>query len=221
MSSKHQSTGTADERSDTEFDSFENGAARSRLAREAKIGLGVIFLLLVVFAVVFCTRLPSADEDPAAAAAASEANDDGKPAVEPFESGPSLGGPSQPTFLAAKAGTNLRSVPGGAVPQAPSPNMDSWRVMAEDGLAREKGAGATSPAPPSLTPNLVTAMPADRYAGYRGAWEDEPSGSDAPADNEQPSTPSQYSSTQAGSSGAPFRAARDLQKSLAFRQGGS
>ncbi|MFH1923722.1 MAG: hypothetical protein ABIP48_28005, partial [Planctomycetota bacterium] len=62
MSKKHLSMETGNNLSDAEFDTFDDGTTRSRMAREAKIGMGVIFILLIVFGIVLYSRLPTGDD---------------------------------------------------------------------------------------------------------------------------------------------------------------
>ena len=70
MSKRSQAEDPADERLDTDFESFdeEENTQRSRMARELKIGLVAIFALVVVLSVVLYNRLSPAKEGPAASA---------------------------------------------------------------------------------------------------------------------------------------------------------
>jgi len=165
---------TGNNLSDAEFDTFDDGTTRSRMAREAKIGMGVIFILLIVFGIVLYSRLPTGDDTSAAEAeaeaAGSETEDSGKPAADPLETGPSLADPSRPTFLEAKVGS------AGAGNQAPSSDPDPWRMRTAESFAPKSNSG-TADASSSSIRDLVPVKPADRYAGYRGS----PTGGDASA----------------------------------------
>jgi len=190
---------TGNNLSDAEFDTFDDGATRSRMAREAKIGMGVIFILLIVFGIVLYSRLPTGDDTSAAEAeaeaAGSETEDSGKPAADPLETGPSLADPSRPTFLEAKVGS------AGAGNQAPSSDPDPWRMRTAESFAPKSNSGtADASSSSSSIRDLVPVKPADRYAGYRGSptggdasagWASEQSSGESPPPRAGPTLPSQ------------------------------
>lgn len=185
MSKKSQSTGTDDERSQCDFDPFDERPRRSRFAKEARIGLGVIFVLLVVLGVVLYQQMTGVDQSPSASAEAESSEAEGEETSAP--KGPQSESPapewSQPRVIAAKAGSS------DAAQKDPTSNLDSWRVTVEDSNA---DTAAQSPSP-SFMPKLVAATPSGRYSDHR---------STQTADNREPYDSFRRSSTQAVAGGA-------------------
>lgn len=163
MSNKSESIGAEDQRSQCDFDPFDERPRRSRLAREARIGLGIIFVLLVVLGVVLYRQMTGADQSAAASA------EDGSPAPEAEEtatsSGPDAKTPapewSQPRVIEAKAGSS------DVAEMDPAAKLDSWSLTVEDGQAHQSNADAAARSPsPSFMPKLVAPTPTSRYSGY-------------------------------------------------------
>jgi len=177
MSEKHESAGTADERLETDFGPFDENTGRSRMAREAKIGLAVIFILLVIFGVVLYNRLTGADESPEASAGAttSEAEGGGQSASQKSEPGSTPANWGQSTIAAAQPGSDE------ALPGALSTNEERWGGVDENSEPTESDVGATPQlSPPSFMPNLVEATPSGRYSGDARVGGSEAAGSAGP-----------------------------------------
>ena len=195
MSKNDELGDPADERLDTDFESFEEERQRSRMAKELKIGFGVIFVLLVVLAVVLYNRFSPAKESPAASAEAQGEELQEAPKFDPGASQPetSPAGWSPPTIVPAMAGPEGPS-PGAPSPDAPPPSLDLWSAPVEDSRVAKDSPDATPPlSPSSLAPKLVSVAAADRYASYGDA---EQAGAATPASQVLPSA-----SVEAGETG--------------------
>jgi LysM repeat protein len=163
MSKKDHSNETFDERPDDDFLPFDETGNRSRMAKEAKIGLGVIFILLIVLGFVVYDRMMRPDEAPEATAEAgsSETDNEGTAAPEqPKPESPPIDWNRQ-TVMDAKSGS-------GAAKTAQSRKLDSRGLTVEDGQAPKAGAASTAAASPrSNMPRLVAPTPSDRYSNQR------------------------------------------------------
>ena len=129
------------------------------MGKETKIGLAVIFILLVVFGVVLFNRMNGTSEDPAAAVADGEtkagSNDNEQSSGKETEGTDSPAGSSEASTVAAD--------------QYASADLNQWSGVSQEGETTS-GVGQ-SPAvssPPSFMPKPVTADSAGRYGGYGG-----------------------------------------------------
>ncbi len=230
-----QNSEAGDERPEEDFESYEEDyddtrdedqgdAGRSRMAREAKIGLGVIFVLLVVFGGFVYNRMTSADDGAEAAAAttgsgteANEAAASQKPDAESLA----------PLWTGAAVSANDGST---ETAQNDSPTgPGSWGAVSGAEQTGESGSGISVPSsPPSFPPKLVTVPPAGRYAGYPGMQSaDLPAGASpidqtakTPSTDNQPhnplpsaSSPTTSDHEQAGMAEAADAAGPDLSRS--------
>ena len=166
MSKRDRASDPDDERLETDFEPFDEQRQRSRMARELKIGMTVIFALVVVLAVVLYNRLSPAKESPAASAEGQSESLPEAPKFNPGspepESPPSAWSP--PTIVPALAGPQDPSLAG------PGPHVDAGSAAAEESRAATSNLDVkTLLSPPAPAPKLPSAAPADRYAGYRGA----------------------------------------------------
>jgi len=161
MSKKRESIVDDDQRSQCDFDPFDERPRRSRLAREARIGLGVIFILLVVLGVVLYQQMTGADRGATASA------EDGSPAPEadvtPASSAPESASSApkwnEQRVMEAKAGSS------DVAQKEPAAKVDSWYVTVEDGQAHQGNANAAAEsASPSFMPKLVAPTPTSRYS---------------------------------------------------------
>lgn len=162
MSEQDHSNETFDERSDGDFLPFDETANRSRMAREAKIGLSVIFILLVVLGFVVYDRMRPDDATEAVAdAESSQAETEPTAAPEQPEPEKSPAEWNQRTVMQAKA-------PSAAGKVARSDEIDLWGVRLEDRQPSKTDADSTAAASPrSFMPRLVPPAPTERYPEYR------------------------------------------------------
>ena len=163
----YQNSEAGDERPEGDFESFDEDqedTGRSRMAREAKIGLGVIFILLVVFAAVTYNRLTSADDGLEASAATTGSGAEAKETADTKEPDPQS---LAPRWTGATVSANNGS--DDLVQDDPSTGPASWGAVGEVEQTGESSHRFPVPSsPPSFPPKLVSAPTADRYAGYRG-----------------------------------------------------
>lgn len=116
------------------------------MGKEAKIGLGVIVILLIVFGVVLARRLSS----PSDGSATAETSDNTSQADKSHDDGPGKhgdkmkpGGPgTRPKIVEGKAGSGARSSPA---------DIGSWSVVSDGGTSK-RATAATRSAPPSFMP---------------------------------------------------------------------
>jgi nucleoid-associated protein YgaU len=165
MSERDRAYDPDDERLDTDFESFDEQRQRSRMARELKIGLAVIFVLVVVLGVVLYNRLSPAKESEAASSEAPSESPDETPEDDPAAAEPEVSpGTWNPTIVPAIAGSEAPSQ------AAPLPSLDPGNALVGDGQVSEDSLESTTPLSlPSLAPKLMSVELGDRYAGYGGA----------------------------------------------------
>ncbi|NQT16513.1 MAG: LysM peptidoglycan-binding domain-containing protein [Planctomycetes bacterium] len=163
MSEQDHSNETFDERSDGDFLPFDETSNRSRMAREAKIGLSVIFILLVVLGFVVYDRTMRPDDATEAVADAESPEVEKKPAAAPEQPEPKKPPAewNQRTVMQAKA-------PSAAGKVARSDEIESWGVGLEDRQPSKTDADSTAAASPrSFMPRLVPPAPTERYPEFR------------------------------------------------------
>ena len=168
------------------------------MGKETKIGLAVIFILLIVFGVVLYNRLNPSTENPSAAGA-NPKNEGNAAGAEPGENG-STSEPGE----GSTAGPSLGS-PGATA------DLDQWSVVAsDDGTNRNANQAGTASSPPSFMPKPQAAA-SDRYGGYgsaptnsgvTGPWQSRPGDTAGSAAAQQPYDPFQRQTAQTGT-GAP------------------
>ena len=133
------------------------------MGKEAKIGLTVILVLLIVFGVVLARRLSGPAQGPQAdSSQAAEVSKPDADAADPDRRTKDLAAASTKTTVVAAKPASSKTA---KVPSAP---VSKWNLVADGG----KAADATSPqmpkaSPPSLMPNppmLTSAAPYDRRA---------------------------------------------------------
>ena len=165
---------TADERSDADFLPFDETMNRSRMAREAKIGLSVIFILLVVLGFVVYDRMTRPDESPEATvdAEGSQAEEETTPAPEePRPEAPPIDWTRQTAMDTKAASGTEKTTP---------PNRDSWGLRVEEQQASKPATNSTmsmgmrrpmsSPTPkPESLPSARTSLASTAAKGEPGA----------------------------------------------------
>ena len=168
------------------------------MGKEAKIGLGIILILLIVFGVVLARRL----SDPSDGSAAAAPGEKAKPAGEHAGERTKPGGPgARPTVIEAKAGSKTSRSP-----SSPA-DVGQWSVVSDSRTSRQGPAGAKPPsAPPSFMPHRPTADPSSPpYNPYRtaqpagktaGAWQGGPATASDPNTASQLGDPRQQQPTQ-------------------------
>ena len=124
------------------------------MGKEAKIGLAMILVLLVVFSVVLFKRLNSMPKGPAGEVADAKAKKESPPKPEPRKSppkGPSLSA-TAPKIVSARSGSDELS-------RGPKVSgLDDWSVVSDDKGAKKK-ASRNESGPPSPFPMLVGPTP--------------------------------------------------------------
>ncbi len=131
------------------------------MRKEAKIGLAIIFVLLVIFGMVVYNRLTGGDDPGSATAesdlAASESQTmDGSEAREA-----SPASTSGPTILPAKSGSD------DAGGKSLSGTLDGWPAAADDRQEPTSDTGGSSPSSRfSYMPEPVVVPPSGAYGGY-------------------------------------------------------
>jgi len=166
----------------------QSEARRSRMAREAKIGLGVIFVLLVVFAGFMYSRLTSAEDgsEPAAATPDAGAGAEAREIADRLDSAPES---LAPVWAGEAVSANDGSAEVAQDDAAAGPG--SWGAMGDTGQAGALGSRGNGPSsPPSFPPKLLTVPPAGRYAGYPNMPSADSSAQTSPAEQatEPPAT---------------------------------
>ncbi len=154
-----------------EYESEEEGydePGRSRMAREAKIGLGVIFVVLVGFGVYMYSHLSDGDESPDASTAEAGAE------PEASENGPESKAPAWDPTPAFPSGAEA----GADVADDTATGGSSWGVPAADQSSGPEDYDLSLPAPAPSFPETESTAAADRQVGYRGYQSAE---SEAPA----------------------------------------
>ncbi len=133
------------------------------MGKEVKIGLAVIGVLLIIFAVVVTNRLTGSTDDAAASldgdkAASKAVEKSESPATDPKKR--SSAGPSKPTIISAKATS-------GEIPrQSASSKSSRWAVVSDDNSASQgnnRTAGHSSSSPPSFMPKPAASQ-VSRYS---------------------------------------------------------
>jgi len=131
------------------------------MGKEAKIGLAVIFVLLVVFAAALYKRFASGHSGPADASAAAEADSQQQSLPPDSPNGSELFPPAAPKIVAAKSGS-------GNLPETSKVDyLSDWSV-ASDEKDSPQTAGAAASTPPSFMPKLVDAAPSPDPANVPG-----------------------------------------------------
>ena len=130
----------------------EKPGGSSRLGKEAKIGVTVIALLLIVFGVVVVVRLrgSNADDKPAVAADREDgrerARHEGKTeAMFKENRSKPFGGGVPPTVVPAKA-TSAKP------PKTTAGDLDQWKLASDRGEAKRSGGGPSPSTPPPFMP---------------------------------------------------------------------
>jgi len=137
-------------------------APSSRLGREAKIGVTVILLLLLVLAGVIVLRLTGSRSDDNVATAneggnaAEKAASPATPTATPKDPQSTLFGSAAPTVVAAK------SAPA-SPPKTTISDADQWKLPADRESKQSAGTGPSLGSPPSFMPEPPKPEPAERH----------------------------------------------------------
>lgn len=138
------------------------------MGKEAKIGLGVILILLVTLGVVLARKLGTAGEEGKSPASdtttAKSAEGPGDSSKTDGRTKTPISKGTRPTVIEAKSGKTTASKPRSSPIQ-----VGQWSVVADAGTPKQQSAGTTIPsAPPSFMPNAPSSgRSAGRYDPYK------------------------------------------------------